>query len=79
MSSGKKTQTTTSVTNNDPPAWSTPYFQQALTQAGNLSNQQYTPYTGERVAGAGMMNPYASNEHTDSMVGQLTSDISGRY
>lgn len=26
-----------------------------------------------------MMNPYASNEHTDSMVGQLTQDISGRY
>ena len=53
MSSGKKNQTTTSVQNNDPPAWSTPYFKQALDQAGNLSNEAYTPYEGERVAAAG--------------------------
>lgn len=78
-SGGKKTQTTTSVSNNDPPSWSVPYFQSALSNASNLSKEAYTPYTGQRTAGAGMMNPYSSNQYTDQMVQQLGQDITTNY
>lgn len=56
-----------------------PYFQSALSNASNLSKEAYTPYTGQRTAGAGMMNPYASNQYTDQMVQQLGSDITNNY
>lgn len=48
-SGGSKTQTTT--TSSDVPAWAKPYFTQALGAASNLANEQYTPYTGQMVAG----------------------------
>lgn len=51
MSSGKKKTTNTTVSTNDPPAWSVPYFQQALTQASRLSSQPYVGYGGPTVAG----------------------------
>lgn len=34
---------------------------------------------GERVAGAGIMNPYASNEYADEMVQQNARDITDNY
>lgn len=51
MSSGKKKTTNTTVSTNDPPAWSTGYFQQALNQAGQLSQRPYIGYGGPTVAG----------------------------
>ncbi|MCX2894332.1 hypothetical protein ORG27_12170 [Stenotrophomonas lactitubi] len=51
MSSGKKKTTNTTVSTNDPPAWSTGYFQQALNQAGKLSQRPYIGYGGPTVAG----------------------------
>ena len=51
MSSGKKKTTNTTVSTNDPPAWSVPYFQQALSQASNLASQPYVGYGGPTVAG----------------------------
>lgn len=78
-SGGDKKQTTTSISNNDPPAWSVPYFQDALTNASALSKEAYTPYTGQRTAAAGQMNPYASNQYTDQMVQQLGADITDNY
>lgn len=51
MSSGKKKTTNTTVSTNDPPAWSTGYFQQALNQAGRLSQRPYIGYGGPTVAG----------------------------
>lgn len=51
MSSGKKKTTNTTVSTNDPPAWSTGYFQQALNQAGKLSQRPYVGYGGPTVAG----------------------------
>ena len=51
MSSGKKKTTNTTVSTNDPPAWSVPYFQQALGQASQLSRQPYVGYGGPTVAG----------------------------
>ena len=47
----KPTQTTTTQTQSGPPAWATPYYQQLLTRATDLSNRPYTPYTGQRTAG----------------------------
>ncbi|WP_414488370.1 hypothetical protein [Stenotrophomonas maltophilia] len=51
MSSGKKKTTNTTVSTNDPPAWSVPYFQQALGRASQLSQQPYIGYGGPTVAG----------------------------
>lgn len=51
MSSGKKKTTNTTTSTNDPPAWSVPYFQQALNQASSLSRQPYIGYGGPTVAG----------------------------
>lgn len=51
MSSGKKKTTNTTVSTNDPPAWSTGYFQQALNRASQLSQQPYVGYGGPTVAG----------------------------
>ncbi|MCI1124823.1 hypothetical protein [Stenotrophomonas maltophilia] len=51
MSSGKKKTTNTTVSTNDPPAWATGYFQQALNRAGELSQQPYIGYGGPTVAG----------------------------
>lgn len=51
MSSGKKKTTNTTVSTNDPPAWSVPYFQQALGRASQLSQQPYVGYGGPTVAG----------------------------
>jgi len=42
-------------------------------------NQPYTAYTGQRVAGAGQMNPYASNAYADQLVKQTTGDITQAY
>jgi hypothetical protein len=42
-------------------------------------NQPYTAYTGQRVAGAGQMNPYSSNPYTDQLVKQTTGDITTAY
>jgi hypothetical protein len=42
-------------------------------------NQPYQAYTGQRVAGAGQMNPYASNAYADQQVKQLTGDITQAY
>ena len=78
-SGGKKTQTTTQTSTNDPPAWSVPYFKKHLDSASKVANEAYTPYGGQRTAGAGMMNPYADNEYTDSMVQQLGTDITNNY
>lgn len=51
MSSGKKKTTNTTVSTNDPPAWSVPYYQQALSRASTLSQQPYIGYGGPTVAG----------------------------
>lgn len=51
MSSGKKKTTNTTVSTNDPPAWSVPYYQQALSSASKLSQQPYMGYGGPTVAG----------------------------
>lgn len=50
MSSGGSKNTTT-TTDNAPPAWAVPYFQQGLQMAQNVATQPYTPYTGQQVAG----------------------------
>jgi hypothetical protein len=42
-------------------------------------NQPYTAYTGQRVAGAGQMNPFASNAYADQLVRQTTGDITNAY
>lgn len=44
-----------------------------------MLNEKYTPYTGQRVAGAGQMNPYASSRFANQQVQQLTGDISQQY
>lgn len=49
MSSGGKNQTITQK--NDPPAWALPYFKDAVGRAQDISEQPYTPYTGQLVAG----------------------------
>lgn len=64
-SGGKKQSTTTSVSNSGPPAWAQPYFEGALKKSNDLQGEAYTPYGGQRTAGAGMMNPYADNPYTD--------------
>ncbi|MFL9582362.1 hypothetical protein [Stenotrophomonas sp. AB1(2024)] len=51
MSSGKKKTTNTTVNTNDPPAWSVPYYQDALSRASSLSKQPYMGYGGPTVAG----------------------------
>lgn len=51
MSSGKKKTTNTTVNTNDPPAWSTGYYQTALNRADQLSKQPYMGYGGPTVAG----------------------------
>ena len=56
-----------------------PYFQQHLKTAGNVENQTYTPYTGQRVAGVGQLNPYANNAYTDQLVRQTEGDIANAY
>lgn len=48
MSSGDKK--TTNVTSSEPPKWAVPYFQSALTRAGNIANQPYVGYGGPRIA-----------------------------
>ena len=78
-SGGKKQSTTTTVTNDAPPEWAIPYFQSNLTRADQYANTPYQAYTGQRVAGAGEMNPYASNAYADQQVQQLTGDISQQY
>lgn len=78
MSSGGK-PTTTTVQNSGPPAWATQYFQQNLTNAGQVAAQPYKPYTGERVAGIGQANPYATNQYSDQMIQQLHGDITSNY
>ena len=50
-SNNKPTQTTTNTQQSGPPAWATPYYQQLLSRSSALSNQPYTPYTGQRQAG----------------------------
>lgn len=47
MSSGDKK--TTNVTSSEPPKWSVPFFQRALSQAGNIANQGYIGYGGPRI------------------------------
>ena len=78
MSSGGK-PTTTTVQNSGPPAWATQYFQQNLNRAGQLASEPYKPYTGERVAGVGQGNPYATNQYSDQMIQQLQGDITQNY
>lgn len=51
MSSGKKKTTNTTVSTNDPPAWSVPYYQDSLQRASDLSKQPYMGYGGPTVAG----------------------------
>lgn len=46
-SGGSKNQTT----NNDPPAWATPYFKTGLNLAQQAAYKPYTPYGGQMVAG----------------------------
>ena len=56
-----------------------PYFESNLTNASNYANTPYQAYTGQRVAGANQMNPYASNAYADQQVQQLTGDITQQY
>ena len=51
-----------------PPEWAVPYYQGTLGSIANFINQPYQPYTGQRVAAAGTMNPYASNAYADQQV-----------
>ncbi len=51
MSSGKKKTTNTTISTNDPPAWSVPYYQHALSRGYDLSQQPYVGYGGPTVAG----------------------------
>lgn len=50
-SGGKKQQTTTSISTNDPPSWSVPYFQSLLTQTQNVMKRPYQGYGGPTQAG----------------------------
>lgn len=65
-SGGGKTQT--NVTSSEPPKWAIPFYQDTLRQAQGLVNEPYRAYEGPRTAGAGEMNPFASNEFSDAMV-----------
>lgn len=56
-----------------------PFFQSNLTQASNYANQPYQPYTGQRVAGVEMMNPYTSDRYANQQVRQVTRDIKHQY
>lgn len=67
-SGGGKTTTSTTVNSSGPPEWAIPYYQADLASVGNFINQPYQPYTGQRVAAAGTMNPYASNAYADQQV-----------
>lgn len=78
-SGGKKTTTSTTVNNSGPPEWAIPYYQANMDAVANFVNQPYQPYTGQRVAGANTMNPYASNQYADEQVKQLTGDIAHQY
>lgn len=51
MSSGKKKTTNTTVSTNDPPAWSVPHYQDSLQRASDLSKQPYMGYGAPTVAG----------------------------
>lgn len=51
----------------------------AINQAQQLANKPFTPYTGQMVAGAGQINPYAQNPYADQLVGQVTGDITSNY
>lgn len=46
---GAPAQTTT-ISKTEPPAYVQPYSEQLMTRAGDLSNAQYTPYSGNRIA-----------------------------
>jgi hypothetical protein len=50
---GSKTynNTTTSAQENDLPAWAKPYFERNLMRAEAEFGKEFTPYTGERIAG----------------------------
>lgn len=48
MSGGSKDSTVTQT--SEPPSWAVPYFKDAVEQAQSISNQPYTPYTGQLVA-----------------------------
>lgn len=67
MSSGGG-KTTTTTQQSGPPEWAVPYYQGTLGSIANFINQPYQPYTGQRVAAAGTMNPYASNAYADQQV-----------
>jgi hypothetical protein len=78
MSTGGKKNTTTTQASG-PPSWATPYFQQNLTRAGQVAAEPYKAYTGQRVAGIGQANPYATNQYSDQMIQQLQGDITNNY
>lgn len=80
MSSGKKKTTNTTVSTNDPPAWSIPYFQQALSQASNLASQPYVGYGGPTVAGftQDQENAFTMNRAMSEQNGQLQA-MAGSY
>lgn len=80
MSSGKKKTTNTTVSTNDPPAWSVPYFQQALGRASQLSQQPYVGYGGPTVAGftPDQENAFTMNRALADENGQLQA-MAGSY
>lgn len=75
MSGGGKDQTITQK--NDPPAWALPYFKDAVEQAQSISNQPYTPYTGQLVANQ-TPDQYGSQDMIRSMAYGPSAVVNGQ-
>lgn len=78
-SGGRRQQTQTQTSQSGPPTWAIPYFQQNLEQANRIAGRPYQAYTGERVAGLGVTNPYATNQYSDDMIQSVQRDITDNY
>lgn len=78
MSSGGGS-TTSQTSSKEPPGYAKPYYQNALNMAQNISNQPFTPYNGQRVAGMNQANPYGKNPYTGQLIQQQLQGMRQNY